>query len=38
MYLTWTPVGANFIQGRFGVHIEGRDEIRMSGFSFDPKE
>ncbi len=35
---TWSQPGANFTQGRFAIRIEGRDEIRLSGFSFYPKE
>lgn len=33
---SWTQPGLT--QGRFGIHIEGKDEIRLSGFSFYPKE
>jgi hypothetical protein len=33
---SWTQPGLT--RGRFGIHIEGRDEVRLSGFSFYPKE
>ncbi len=35
---SWSQPGANFTQGRFAIRIEGRDEVRLSGFSFYPKE
>ena len=33
---SWTQPGLT--QDRFGIRIEGKDEIRLSGFSFYPKE
>ncbi|MGE5569111.1 MAG: protein kinase domain-containing protein [Rhodospirillales bacterium] len=35
---SWSRPGGDFTQGRFAIRIEGRDEIRLSGFSFYPKE
>lgn len=35
---SWSRPGGEFTQGRFAIRIEGRDEIRLSGFSFYPKE
>jgi hypothetical protein len=34
----WSVPNRNFAQGRFGVVVSGRDEVRLSGFSFTPKE
>ncbi len=35
---TVTATSAAFADSRFGVLIEGKDEVRLSGFSFYPKE
>jgi hypothetical protein len=34
----WNAPDRNFTQGRFGVIVSGKDEVRMSGFSFLPRE
>ncbi len=34
----WSAPGRNFAAGRFGLLIEGRDEVRVSNFKFTPKE
>jgi serine/threonine-protein kinase len=40
----WTTVDSlslrdrDFAAGRFGILVEGKDEVRLSGFSFYPKE
>jgi serine/threonine-protein kinase len=35
---SWAAPDRNFTQGRFGIMISGKDEVRLSGFSFTPKE
>lgn len=35
---TWNAPDRNFTQGRFGIIVSGKDEVRMSGFSFVSKE
>jgi tetratricopeptide (TPR) repeat protein len=35
---TWTAPGNNFAGSRFGFRVEGKDEVRLSGFGFYPKE
>jgi serine/threonine protein kinase/cytochrome c-type biogenesis protein CcmH/NrfG len=35
---SWTAPDAHFVDGRFGLLVEGRDEVRLSGFKFTPKE
>jgi len=40
----WTVVdsfvsrGGHMTEGRFGIHVIGNDEVRISGFSFKPKQ
>jgi hypothetical protein len=34
---TWREPGANFLQGRFGFHVPGRDKIGLSSFTFTPR-
>jgi len=31
-----TVPGQNFTVGQFGINIEGRDEVRLTDFSFRP--
>jgi hypothetical protein len=35
---SWSAPERNFIQGRFGIVINGKDEVHLSNFSFTPKE
>jgi serine/threonine-protein kinase len=35
---SWAAPDINFAQTRFGVLIEGKDEVRLSGFKFTPRE
>jgi serine/threonine protein kinase/cytochrome c-type biogenesis protein CcmH/NrfG len=35
---SWEAPGRNFTLGQFGVQISGKDEVRISGFSFTPRE
>jgi len=35
---TWVAPDRNFTQGRFGIIVSGKDEVRMAGFSFAPRE
>jgi serine/threonine protein kinase/ribosomal protein L40E len=35
---SWAESGGNLTAGRFGILIEGKDEMRLSGFRFVPKE
>jgi hypothetical protein len=32
----WRAPGANFLRGRFGFHIPGRDQVALSSFTFTP--
>jgi hypothetical protein len=34
---TWREPGANFLQGRFGFRVPGRDKIGLSSFTFTPR-
>lgn len=34
----WQASDRNFSQARFGLNIEGRDEVRINGFTFTAKE
>jgi len=35
---SWSAPDINFAQTGFGVLIEGKDEVRLSGFKFTPRE
>jgi len=35
---SWTAPDPVVTQGRFGIVVEGKDEVRVSGFSFTPRE
>ncbi|MGD0014915.1 MAG: PEGA domain-containing protein, partial [Bryobacteraceae bacterium] len=35
---SWTAPDGHFVDGRFGLLLEGRDEVRLSGFKFTPTE
>ena len=35
---SWAAPDRNFTQGRFGIFVSGKDEVRMSSFSFTPRE
>jgi hypothetical protein len=35
---SWAAPDRNFADSRFGILIEGKDEVRLSGFDFYPKE
>ncbi len=35
---SWSAPGLNFTLGRFGILVNGKDEVRISGFSYFPKE
>jgi len=35
---SWSAPDINFAERRFGVLIEGKDEVRLSGFKFTPRE
>jgi tRNA A-37 threonylcarbamoyl transferase component Bud32 len=35
---SWPAASHDFVGGRFGLLIEGRDEVRMARFKFTPKE
>ena len=35
---SWSAPDINFAESRFGVLIEGKDEVRLSGFKFTPRE
>jgi hypothetical protein len=35
---SWTSPDRNFSQGRFGIIVSGKDEVRLSNFSFTAKE
>lgn len=35
---TYVVRGGKLTEGRFGIHVIGNDEVRISGFSFTPKE
>jgi serine/threonine-protein kinase len=35
---SWSAPDYNFAEKRFGVLVEGKDEIRLSGFKFTPRE
>lgn len=35
---TYVARGGKLTAGQFGIHVIGNDEVRMSGFSFTPKE
>jgi hypothetical protein len=35
---SWTAPERNFSQGRFGIVVNGKDEVRLSNFSFLAKE
>jgi len=35
---SWSAPDINFAQTAFGVLIEGKDEVRLSGFKFTPRE
>jgi hypothetical protein len=35
---SWVAPDRNFTQGRFGIFVSGKDEVRMAGFSFTPRE
>ena len=34
---SWAEVGRNFSQGKFGFLLQDNDEIRLTGFKFQPK-
>lgn len=35
---TLSAPGSNFTSGKFGIQVQGNDEVRISGFGFYPKE
>lgn len=35
---SWSAPDYNFAERRFGIFIEGKDEVRLSGFKFTPRE
>jgi serine/threonine protein kinase/cytochrome c-type biogenesis protein CcmH/NrfG len=35
---SWSAPSHNFAEGRFGILVEGNDEVRLSGFQFIPRE
>jgi hypothetical protein len=35
---SWSAPERNFVQGRFGIVINGKDEVHLSNFSFTAKE
>ena len=35
---SWSAPDINFAERRFGVLVEGKDEVRLSGFKFTPRE
>ena len=35
---SWSAPDINFVQTGFGVLIEGKDQVRLSGFKFTPRE
>jgi hypothetical protein len=34
---TWREPGSNFLRGRFGFHVPGRNKIGLSSFTFTPR-
>lgn len=34
---SWTEAGRNFTQGRFGIKVDGSDEIAISDFKYTPR-
>ncbi|HWR49753.1 MAG TPA: protein kinase [Bryobacteraceae bacterium] len=34
----YSAPGGNLTEGRFGIQVQGNDELRLSGFGFHPKE